>query len=148
MSTVGYAKQQTLALETASPQETLAWGLTTTARKLAQVRVDTSAKDVVMEAVRLNWRLWTIIQAEQSDPDCPSPREIREGLLNLSNFVDKRSLEILTNPDQEKIDTLISINRNIAAGLLGLDLTPEQRAERDKIAADAKPASSGESLAG
>lgn len=148
MSTVGYAKQQTLALETASPQETLAWGLTTTARKLAQVRVDTTAKDVVMEAVRLNWRLWTIIQAEQSDPECPSPREIREGLLNLSNFVDKRSLEILTNPDQEKIDTLISINRNIAAGLLGLDLTPEQRAERDKIIADAKPTSSGESLAG
>jgi flagellar protein FlaF len=148
MSTVGYAKQQTLALETASPQETLAWGLTTTARKLAQVRVDTSPKDAIMEAVRLNWRLWTIIQAEQSDPECPTPREIREGLLNLSNFVDKRSLEILTNPDQEKIDTLISINRNIAAGLLGLDLTPEQRAERDKIAAEAKPASPGASLAG
>lgn len=148
MSTVGYAKQQTLALETASPQETLAWGLTTTARKLAQVRVDTSAKDAVMEAVRLNWRLWTIIQAEQSDPECPSPREIREGLLNLSNFVDKRSLEILTNPDQEKIDTLISINRNIAAGLLGLDLTPEQRAERDRIAAESKQTSSGVSSVG
>ena len=46
MSTVGYAKQHTLALETASPQETLAWGLTTTARKLAQVRVESSARDV------------------------------------------------------------------------------------------------------
>ena len=93
MSTVGYAKQQTLALETASPQETLAWGLTTTARKLSQVRVESSSRDLVLEAVRLNWRLWTIIQAEQSDPECPSPREIREGLLNLSNFVDKHSGE-------------------------------------------------------
>ena len=45
MSTVGYAKQQTLALETASPQETLAWGLTTTARKLSQVRVESSSSD-------------------------------------------------------------------------------------------------------
>lgn len=144
MSTVGYAKQQTLALETASPQETLAWGLTTTARKLAQVRVETTPKDAIMEAVRLNWRLWTIIQAEQSDPECPTPREIREGLLNLSNFVDKRSLEILTTPDQEKIDILISINRNIAAGLLGLDLTPEQRAEREKLMAQSRPASPGE----
>lgn len=148
MSTVGYAKQQTLALETASPQETLAWGLTTTARKLAQVRVDTSPRDAVMEAVRLNWRLWTIIQAEQSDPECSSPREIREGLLNLSNFVDKRSLEILTNPDQEKIDTLISINRNIAAGLLGLDLTPEQREERDKILAQTRQNAAAEPIAG
>ena len=148
MSTVGYAKQQTLALETASPQETLAWGLTTTARKVSQVRVESSSRDLVLEAVRLNWRLWTIIQAEQSDPECPSPREIREGLLNLSNFVDKRSLEILANPDQEKIDTLISINRNIAAGLLGLDLTPEQRAERERIIAESKPASGGEALTG
>ena len=148
MSTVGYAKQQTLALETASPQETLAWGLTTTARKFSQVRVESSSRDLVLEAVRLNWRLWTIIQAEQSDPECPSPREIREGLLNLSNFVDKRSLEILANPDQEKIDTLISINRNIAAGLLGLDLTPEQRAERERIIAESKPASGGEALTG
>ena len=148
MSTVGYAKQQTLALETASPQETLAWGLTTTARKLSQVRVESSSRDLVLEAVRLNWRLWTIIQAEQSDPECPSPREIREGLLNLSNFVDKRSLEILANPDQEKIDTLISINRNIAVGLLGLDLTPEQRAERERIIAESKPASGGEALTG
>jgi flagellar biosynthesis activator protein FlaF len=148
MSTVGYAKQQTLALETASPQETLAWGLTTTARKMAQVRVESSARETILDAVRLNWRLWTIIQAEQSDPDCPSPREIREGLLNLSNFVDKRSVEILANPDQEKIDTLISINRNIAAGLLGLDLTPEQRAERDKIIAASKAEGGGQAMTG
>ena len=135
MSTVGYAKQHTLALETASPQETLAWGLTTTARKLSKVKEDHTPRDAVMEAVRLNWRLWTIIQAEQSDPECTSPREIREALLNLSNFVDKRSLELLTSPDHEKLDVLISINRNIAAGLLGVDLTPEQREERAKLAA-------------
>lgn len=135
MSTVGYAKQHTLALESASPQETLAWGLTTTARKLSNVKGDQTPRDAVMDAVRLNWRLWTIIQAEQSDPECTSPREIREALLNLSNFVDKRSLELLTSPDQEKLDILISINRNIAAGLLGVDLTPEQREERDKLVA-------------
>lgn len=148
MSTVGYAKQQTLALETASPQETLAWGLTTTARKLSQVKVGISTRDAVLEVVRLNWRLWTIIQAEQSDPECTTPREIREGLLNLSNFVDKRSLEILATPDQEKIDVLISINRNIAAGLLGLDLTPEQRAERDQTVRTTAQQGAGESLVG
>jgi flagellar protein FlaF len=148
MSTVGYAKQQTLALETASPQETLAWGLTTTARKLSQVKVGISTREAILEAVRLNWRLWTIVQAEQSDPECTTPREIREGLLNLSNFVDKRSLEILATPDQEKIDILISINRNIAAGLLGLDLTPEQRAERERVMRPASTQGPGDSFAG
>lgn len=130
----GYAKQQTMALETASPEQTLAWGLTTTARKMAAVMAPGTPRETVLDAVRLNWRLWTIIQAEQADPDCQTPRSIREGLLNLSNFVDKRSVDLLAVPTPEKLEVLININRNIAAGLLGTDLTPEQKAERDRQA--------------
>jgi len=128
----GYAKQQTMAMEHASPEQTLAWGLTTTARKMQAVIAPDTPRDQVLDAVRLNWRLWTIIQAEQADPDCQTPRGIREGLLNLSNFVDKRSVDLLAAPTPEKLEVLININRNIAAGLLGTDLTPEQRAERDR----------------
>lgn len=131
----GYAKQQTMAMEHASPEQTLAWGLTTTARKMAAVTAPDTPRDQVLDAVRLNWRLWTIIQAEQADPDCQTPRSIREGLLNLSNFVDKRSVDLLASPTPEKLEVLININRNIAAGLLGTDLTPEQKAERDRQAA-------------
>lgn len=130
----GYAKQQTMALETASPEQTLAWGLTTTARKMAAVMAPGTPRETVLDAVRLNWRLWTIIQAEQADPDCQTPRSIREGLLNLSNFVDKRSVDLLAVPTPEKLEVLININRNIAAGLLGTDLTPEQKAERERQA--------------
>jgi flagellar protein FlaF len=140
--TAGYAKQQAMALEHASPEQTLAWGLTTTARKMAEVRDKPGVtREQILDAVRLNWRLWTIIQAEQSDPDCATPKSIREGLLNLSNFIDKRSVELLATPDMEKLDALISINRNIAAGLLGTDLAPEQRAERERQAMAAKTAS-------
>ncbi|HEV2678815.1 MAG TPA: flagellar biosynthesis regulator FlaF [Aliidongia sp.] len=130
----GYAKQQTMALEHASPEQTLAWGLTTTARKMAAVMAPGTPRETVLDAVRLNWRLWTIIQAEQADPDCQTPRSIREGLLNLSNFVDKRSVDLLAVPTAEKLEVLININRNIAAGLLGTDLSPEQKAERDRQA--------------
>jgi flagellar protein FlaF len=128
----GYAKQQTMALEHASPEQTLAWGLTTTARRLASVQGPGVDREEVLNAVRLNWRLWTIIQAEQSDPDCATAKPLREGLLNLSNFVDKRSIDIIAHPDPAKLEVLISINRNIAAGLLGTDLTAEARAEREK----------------
>ena len=130
--TTGYAKQQTAALETADPQQTLAWGLTTTARKMQEARSPKSTRNDVLEAIRLNWRLWTIIQAEQSDPASLTPRNIREGLLNLANFIDKRSIALLASADKNELEILIGINRNIAAGLLGTDLTPEQRIERDR----------------
>jgi flagellar protein FlaF len=130
--TVGYARQQTIALEHASPEQTLAWGLTTTARRLAAVQAEGTPREEILDAVRLNWRLWTIIQAEQSDPENATPKQIRESLLNLSNYVDKRSLEMLAKPDRSKLEILININRNIAAGLLGTDLTPEQRRERER----------------
>ncbi len=130
--TTGYAKQQTIALENASPEQTLAWGLTTTARKMAAACDPGTTKDQVLDAVRVNWRLWTIIQAEQADPDCATPKNIREGLLNLANFIDKRSIELLAHPDPLKLQPLININRNIAAGLLGTDLAPDARAERER----------------
>lgn len=128
----GYAKQQNIALEQGTPEQTLAWGLTTTARRMAAVMEPGATREQILDAVRVNWRLWTIIQAEQSDPDCQTPREIREALLNLSNFVDKRSVEQLARPEPDKLEVLININRNIAAGLLGTDLPPEQRAARER----------------
>jgi hypothetical protein len=53
-------------------------------------------------------------------------------LLNLANFIDKRSIDLLAYPSAEKLETLIGINRNIAAGLLGTDLPPEERAARER----------------
>jgi len=134
----GYGRQTTIALEHASPEQTLAWGLTTTARRMADAQRPETTRDQLLDAVRLNWKLWTIIQAEQSAPECMTEKSVREGLLNLSNFVDKRSVDILAKPESEKLDVLISINRNIAAGLLGTDLTPEQRAEKERAAAAAQ----------
>lgn len=70
-----------------------------------------------MAAVRLNWKLWTIIQADILDDDSPLSLEIRQNLLNLSNFIDKHTVGIITTPDAAKLPSLIDINKNIAAGL-------------------------------
>ncbi|MHA4875354.1 flagellar biosynthesis regulator FlaF, partial [Enterococcus faecium] len=45
------------------------------------------------------------------------PAEIRSNLLSLAAFVDKQSTSILGDPRPEKLDVLININRQIAAGL-------------------------------
>ena len=46
------------------------------------------------------------------------PFEIRNNLLNLSRFIDKHTLQCLSDEDGLGLDILIDINRNIAAGLM------------------------------
>ena len=73
----------------------------------------------LFEALRNNQRLWTIFQSELANADNPLPLKIKEDLLNLSLFIDKRTFEMLANLEPEGIKILIDINMNIAAGLQG-----------------------------
>jgi len=122
-----------------NPSYTEAWALVEAARRLA-VAIEHSACDEtgantpVREALRLNWRLWTIFQTELSLSDeGPIPPDIRANMLSLCNFVDKHTVDAISQPTPEKVSTLIEINRNIANGLL------EAMATTEEAAADAQP---------
>jgi len=80
------------------------------------------------EALRKNQRLWTLFQAELSRTDHEMPAPLRVNLLRLSGFVDRRTFEVMANPSPEKLQALIDINRNIAAGLSS---SPAQDADED-----------------
>lgn len=69
------------------------------------------------EALRYNLRLWTLFQCELSQPDHEMVPELRRDLLRLSAFVDRRTFEIMAEPEPGKLKPLIDINRNIAMGL-------------------------------
>lgn len=71
----------------------------------------------MIDAVRLNWRLWTIFQAELLDPDSTVPMDIRTNLLSLAQYIDKHTVDFLAKPTPDKIDTLVNINRELATGL-------------------------------
>ena len=71
----------------------------------------------LFEALRYNQQIWSVFQGELVKPDNPLPLNLRESLLNLSIFIDKRVLEIMGNPVPEKLQIIIDINLNIAAGL-------------------------------
>jgi flagellar protein FlaF len=73
--------------------------------------------DKLLEAVKFNQKVWSFFQAELSDPSNPLPKNLREDILNLSLYIDKRLFEILANPTPEKLSIVIDINFNIAAGL-------------------------------
>ncbi|HJO74494.1 MAG TPA: flagellar biosynthesis regulator FlaF [Rhodospirillales bacterium] len=73
--------------------------------------------ETMLAAIRLNWQLWTIIQAELLSPECTTPIELRNNALSLAKFIDKHTVEFISQPEAKRLDILISLNREIAGGL-------------------------------
>ena len=71
----------------------------------------------LIEAVKFNQKVWSFFQAELSDPEDPLPKNLREDILNLSLFIDKRLFEVMAFPDPAKLSIIIDIDFNIASGL-------------------------------
>ena len=97
-----------------------ATALLNTAREIeaCQAAWDTADRDVRLDrALRMNQRLWSVFQAELGGSKSRLSRDLRVRLLQLSAFIDQRTMEILAQPDPRKLQILIDINRHIAAGL-------------------------------
>jgi flagellar biosynthesis activator protein FlaF len=106
--------------ETLSGRELEASVLTRAGLMLKQVQVNWSAPDrdeKLLEAIKFNQKVWSFFQAELSDPENPLPKNLRQDILNLSLFIDKRLFEVMANPDSDKLNIVIDITFNIAAGL-------------------------------
>lgn len=69
------------------------------------------------EAIRFNQKVWSFFQSELTMPDNPMPKKLREDILSLSLFIDKRLLEVLAFPASEKLNVVININFGLAVGL-------------------------------
>lgn len=140
--------------EPGNPTYTEAWALIECARRMAGAiefgdpeKLEDRKK--IRDAVRLNWRLWTIFQAELTvGENVVVGDQLRTDMLTLCKFVDKQTLAIMAEPDFEMIANLIDINRNIAQGLLASLETgsgeeqsqedqPEETAEAGSINASA-----------
>lgn len=119
------------------PAQTEGWALLEAAKRMAAAIVsgdpsEKQTKENMKNALRLNWRLWTIFQAELLDEKCEVPEEIRINMLTLCQFVDKQTVKILAGPSPEIMVPLIDINRNIAAGLMNL---PEKGSKQESAPA-------------
>jgi flagellar protein FlaF len=105
---------------TGSPRQIEAQALLKAAKQLQDVQSNWIGPDGNMfAALRFNSRLWSILLSAVEKDDNPQPIQIRQNIANLAGFILKRTAELLQNPDPSKLDSLISINRNIAAGLSG-----------------------------
>ncbi len=103
-------------------REIEAAALTNCAHLLADCQRHWNAPDrntALDEALRANQKVWTILQSELVRDDNPLPIEIRRNILTLSVFIDNRIIQIMADPQPEKLQIIIDINLNLAAGLRG-----------------------------
>ena len=108
------------AKETATPRELEAEILLRGATRLQAVHDAWEGFGPALNSALLyNRRLWTLfIDSVLSDAN-PLPREIRQNLANIGIFVMQQTFSVMTDPSPQKLQPLISINREIAAGLSG-----------------------------
>lgn len=111
---------ETVGKITTSSRELEAAALFKAARMMEGCQQEWEAADRpsrLQTALRANSKLWSLIQAELGRPDHALGHQLRLNLLQLSRFIDMRTLEVLADPGPEKLQALIDINRNVAAGL-------------------------------
>lgn len=112
---------ETVNKATMSGREIEAAVLNRAALKLKECQNNWNADDRderLEAALHFNQQIWTIFQGELVKADNPLPKQIRQNLLALGAYIDKRIFEIMAFPSPEKLDIVIDINRNIAAGLI------------------------------
>lgn len=81
---------------------------------------------ILEETLKYNRQVWMIFyDTALENPEGNRPNDLRSNIINLANFIFKREIDLLANPDSKKLDILISINREIAAGLMTKPQTAE-----------------------
>lgn len=73
-------------------------------------------------ALTFNRKLWTIFMAAVTKEDSPLPQDVRQNIANLGMFIMNQTRDILLepSPQPQKLDILVRLNRQIAAGLRGM----------------------------
>lgn len=109
-----------VAKKIASPREFEADLLLQAASRLQAVRDgwDKRCGDLD-DALLYNRKLWTIFLASVTESDSPLPAEVRQNVANLGMFVMNQTISLMGDPQPTRLASLININRQVAAGLLG-----------------------------
>jgi len=71
------------------------------------------------DALRYNRKLWSVFLTEMTDSKNPMPKAVRQNVANIGLFVMNHTVKVMNDPRPDHLGSLININREIAAGLLG-----------------------------
>ncbi|WP_075215620.1 flagellar biosynthesis regulator FlaF [Mongoliimonas terrestris] len=105
---------------TANPRELEASLLIKAAARLQAVRDNwDQGRADLDDAITFNRKLWTILATSATRADNPLPPEVKTNVANMAVFIFSHSMRVLSDPQPDKLTSLIFINANIAAGLRG-----------------------------
>jgi flagellar protein FlaF len=109
-----------VAKETAPPRELEATLLLEAAAKLQAVKDSWRDKPVGLhDAVLYNRKLWTVFIDAVTSDDNKLPAGVRKNLLRLGVYIMAETYSLMTAPKPDHLQSIIKINRGIAAGLRG-----------------------------
>lgn len=112
---------QTIGQRTASPRDLEAQVLLRAASRLFAFKnaetLDREAKRALREALTYNRKIWTVFLSAANREENPLPADVKANLRRLALFVLNQSLTLEVKPDVAKLEVLVDINRNVAAGL-------------------------------
>ncbi len=109
---------QTVAKQTVNPRDLEANLLSRSAAQLQRIRENWEQhQGELFGALKFNRRLWNVFVNSATSESNPLPQNIRQNVANLGLFVMSHSLRTEANPQAQKLDVLITINREVAAGL-------------------------------
>ena len=110
-----------VAKETAGPRDLEASLLMRAAARLQAVRegLERGSAADLDDALLFNRKLWSVFMTSVTRDDHPLPKEVRQNIANLGIFVMNHTVALTADRKPERLGSLISINREIAAGLMG-----------------------------
>ena len=116
----GAQAYRAVAKEIASPRDLEASLLLKAAARLQAV-IDTwdQNKSDLNDALTYNRKLWTLFLGSAVDSDNPLPLEIRQNVANLGMYIMNQTIAVTSDPKIEVVNSLVNINRQLAAGLRG-----------------------------
>jgi flagellar protein FlaF len=111
---------QQAARQTVAPRDLEANLLSTAAAHFQRIRNDWDllASELPV-ALKFNRKLWTVFLTSVIEEESQLPLPVRQNIANLGVFVLSQTAELQVAPAPEKLDILVKINRELAAGLRG-----------------------------
>ena len=109
---------QTVAKRTGNPRDLEANLLAKSATHLQRIRENWDLADAELAgALKFNRKLWNVFLNSATNEENPLPTAIRQNIANLGLFVLSHTIKVEARPEPGRLDVLININREVAAGL-------------------------------
>jgi flagellar protein FlaF len=108
------------AQKTAGPRDLEAQLLIRAANRLQSiVSGQVTDSEEMREALRYNRKLWTVLATSATAAENPLPPAVKQNIGNIAMFVLPHCVELEAIPDPKRMTSLVNINRELAAGLMG-----------------------------